>query len=986
MTRIAQRFLVRATLEESKLGTLFAVHDEAFDTAAIVLVLRASANDDTFAAILADNRKLVTAADVLLTYAAGTGDDGPWLACEGGGTLLEEILKRRDKLEAVQLLSMAQALARASADMAAAGVQHLDISPQRVLVGGDNLAVGQDNLAAGRARVFGAGWWRLLPAYQNGATAEGFYGNPEYLAAELCKGLAASSAADVYSAAVTIWALTASKPPFTSSQPLMTLKRQAVEKPLRLDLVKPALKGVKDLQAAIADALDKDPTKRPTAAAWLQTLQGAATTLQVEVNGPVVPDSRAKLGSGAAAASAGDRASADDGAAARAAAAEQEAATARAAADEAAELQKQRAEQERKAQQENESKAQAEAQAADLAAQAELAAAQEAASRDAQSTVTLSTDDVKAALARTAIPAEIEDEEDEEDEPGAPGAGSAGFKGKRGKKSRRDNRPTATLPVKVDAPIKTEAPGKADAGRGPEKAKLPDAIRPAESIKVDLSKGDTSKGDTSKNDTSKSDASKNDANKGAPAKTVDYKGQHPNKVADTKASEPKPAVVIKGQNNSPNRPMTDRSMKVALVTNAFFDDVAAEKPKELHEQAPPAPEQHNKVGKPVFIGLGIFVVAMVGFASYMLSQQQPEPTAKPEMGAVQAKVAAEAAPVEPVGAADIAAVAAAAEDAGAAPAAIDAGLAIGVAAADAELQPTENARLAEVIRLVDEGNAALVAKDAKTALAKADAALAINAGHAPATLLKTNAQTALDKEQGVVAEKVNADKAAADKLIADKAAAEKATAEKASGDKAASDKAAADKAAADKAAGDSAAAAKAAADKAGADKAAADKAAAEKAAADKAASEKEQADNAAKAEKAKAAKAEKDAARAEKAAEKAAAKAAEKAAAAAEKAKPAVVERGRATEKTAKPVEKVEKVVKPAEKPVEKPVVKAAGGDGATDAQQEASKMASLAQKANKAKLKVLYLTKAVKLDPGNATYKSLLKQAEAELASEGQQ
>jgi hypothetical protein len=79
-----------------------------------------------------------------------------------------------------------------------------------------------------------------------------------------------------------------------------------------------------------------------------------------------------------------------------------------------------------------------------------------------------------------------------------------------------------------------------------------------------------------------------------------------------------------------------------------------------------------------------------------------------------------------------------------------------------------------------------------------------------------------------------------------------------------------------------------------------------------------------------------------------------------------------------------------AEKPVEKPVVEKPADKRPTPAaepsgnQVEASKMAALAQKANKAKLKVLYLQKAVKLDPTNSTYKSLLKSAEAELAAEG--
>jgi hypothetical protein len=51
--------------------------------------------------------------------------------------------------------------------------------------------------------------------------------------------------------------------------------------------------------------------------------------------------------------------------------------------------------------------------------------------------------------------------------------------------------------------------------------------------------------------------------------------------------------------------------------------------------------------------------------------------------------------------------------------------------------------------------------------------------------------------------------------------------------------------------------------------------------------------------------------------------------------------------------------------------------------QQEASRLAGLAQQATKANLKVMYLQKAVKLDPANEAYPQLLKSAEAQLAAE---
>ena len=63
-----------------------------------------------------------------------------------------------------------------------------------------------------------------------------------------------------------------------------------------------------------------------------------------------------------------------------------------------------------------------------------------------------------------------------------------------------------------------------------------------------------------------------------------------------------------------------------------------------------------------------------------------------------------------------------------------------------------------------------------------------------------------------------------------------------------------------------------------------------------------------------------------------------------------------------------------------KPAAGTGGTKPQTPAQVKASKMASLAQKSTNAKLKVLYLQKAVKADPKNTHYRSLLEIAQEEL------
>lgn len=70
-------------------------------------------------------------------------------------------------------------------------------------------------------------------------------------------------------------------------------------------------------------------------------------------------------------------------------------------------------------------------------------------------------------------------------------------------------------------------------------------------------------------------------------------------------------------------------------------------------------------------------------------------------------------------------------------------------------------------------------------------------------------------------------------------------------------------------------------------------------------------------------------------------------------------------------------------KPGEFPPMDSRAEEKLTPQQREASKLASLAQRASKASLRVMYLKRAVGLDPDNAQLKELLRAAEADLAGE---
>ncbi len=882
--RIAQRFSVHATLEEGKLGTLFWTHDDERGAPALLLLLAAATRSDdaTLQAILADQQ---AGPNVLASYAFGRCDEGAWLATDAAAlapeaTTLESVLKRRDRLELAQILRLAVALSRAVDQLGSAAKQHLDIQPNRVW-----LATG--TLTVGAPQLFGVGWWRLLPAYQNGAPAETFYGNPEYLAAELCKGLPATATADVYGAATTLWAIAAGKPPFPSNQPLMALKRQAVEKPLRLDLVKPALAGVKDLQAIVADALDKEPTKRPAPAAWRAAVEGLAAQKAADVLSQLGPVAATPAPTPAPAVVAPQ-------------------------ADEAEDL-----------------------RATMQFSGSDVAAALAAAVGAAEASRTPEPQDEAAALASLPDAAPEGGDADEEDEGPDGAGGTASRQGRR--RERRERQTVAGIGIAAalaEANLADQKTGGTGlAGLTPRTTPALEGLtRPASTVRP------PEPAETTPARPPLSPLSPVGAG-------IGRRDSAPPKRPDSQSG---PRVIVNqpaAASSAAAGARTGRSLTVELAEGAFFEEDAATSVPgtDLGDLPPPTPPREKFNRKALLAILG-FAVLMLGVSTWMsqrtarpdapaAAEPAPateEPVVAPAADATAAVAAPAAAAATPVAAPVALTPAAAAPPSGAAVGSVaDAAQPAAIAAApdagqapDAGAPPADAARQAEAQHLVAEGNSALRTKDPVTALAKAQAALKLNPGNAAAQLLREQAQRGVD---AAIAEA----RAAEGKALEAKGAEAKATAAK------------------DQAARVAQAAAAAAREDKVQSKKENQKAAAKRA-------------QAQKAERAAAAK-EAAAAKARAARERAAAKKAQK-------------------EPAAKKAEKdpPPRPARPEVRPVEKAV------DDGGSAAQEASKFAALAQKASKAKLKVLYLQKAAKLDPGNAGYKAQLKAAEEQLKTEG--
>ncbi|MGN6605430.1 MAG: serine/threonine-protein kinase [Jatrophihabitans sp.] len=174
-----------------------------------------------------------------------------------GRTLADRLDHEPGGLEPAAVARLGAAIARALADAHDHGVVHRDVKPANILVderGTPKLADFGIARASSEARLTASG---LL------------VGTPAYVAPEAATGAPASPASDVWSLGMTLYAALEGRPAFDADN-VLTVLHHVVTRP-----VPPPTRG-----GAVADVvmtmLDRDPSRRPTAAGAAELLDAAA--------------------------------------------------------------------------------------------------------------------------------------------------------------------------------------------------------------------------------------------------------------------------------------------------------------------------------------------------------------------------------------------------------------------------------------------------------------------------------------------------------------------------------------------------------------------------------------------------------------------------------------------------------------------------------------------------------------------------------------
>lgn len=181
------------------------------------------------------------------------------------GTSLDRELSAREKLPPGRVDEILQPICGVLAEAHAEDLVHRDIKPENIFLHQTRRGEVVKVLDFGIAKLVGAS------ATQGKLTAAGwFLGTPAYTAPERLSDAGCDGRADVYSLGVMAFEMLTGQRPFRSRSrnPMLVMTQHTEKPPPTLRSINPEVP--RDLEEPIAWALEKDPAKRPDAAAFAE--------------------------------------------------------------------------------------------------------------------------------------------------------------------------------------------------------------------------------------------------------------------------------------------------------------------------------------------------------------------------------------------------------------------------------------------------------------------------------------------------------------------------------------------------------------------------------------------------------------------------------------------------------------------------------------------------------------------------------------------
>ncbi len=173
------------------------------------------------------------------------------------------------------LLRYAIPLVEAVAAAHARGIVHRDLKPANVMLAADGrtkvLDFGLAKLVAPTEAVQG----ETLTAVQGATVAGQIVGTPSHMSPEQADGRPVDQRSDIFAIGIILYEMASGVRPFRGESNLLILSSIVRDEPTPLDRLRTGIPRA--FAAIVAQCLDKDPAKRPTAAALEQSLRSVVT-------------------------------------------------------------------------------------------------------------------------------------------------------------------------------------------------------------------------------------------------------------------------------------------------------------------------------------------------------------------------------------------------------------------------------------------------------------------------------------------------------------------------------------------------------------------------------------------------------------------------------------------------------------------------------------------------------------------------------------
>jgi eukaryotic-like serine/threonine-protein kinase len=258
---LGRRYELVAQIARGGMAIVYRAHDRQLDRVVAVKVPRPEfASDRRFSEQF--RREALAAArlshpNIVAVHDSGEDRGLPWIVMEHvRGQTLRDLLNRVGRLDVETTAELVGGVAEALEHAHQAGIAHLDMKPENVLLTDDAVKVADFGLV------------RAAHATSDTPLA----GTAQYLAPELLNGHAVDGRADVYALGVVAYECLTGRPPFTGDQDTVIGQHLASRVPPP-SLVVPGIS--QDVDAAIWNATEPDPARRYAHATEFAAAMGA---------------------------------------------------------------------------------------------------------------------------------------------------------------------------------------------------------------------------------------------------------------------------------------------------------------------------------------------------------------------------------------------------------------------------------------------------------------------------------------------------------------------------------------------------------------------------------------------------------------------------------------------------------------------------------------------------------------------------------------